>query len=256
MKYIKQTVEEDIGFISINNPPLNILSKEVFEEIYQCAKDFSSNQQVRAIVITAEGQVFAAGADIKQIKDVSDTVEGEKMCLEAHKVHDILWESNKPTIAMINGLCVGGGNELVMCCHFRIASDKARFGQPEIMLGIIPGLGGTQKLPRFVGVSKALELLLTGDVISAADAKLYGLVNMVIPETQLKRQTVGFAKKMTSKSGIAVAKILECVRRGIEMPLKDALKLEAKGFGFMMTQEDKKEGVQAFIEKRQPKFKS
>lgn len=256
MAFIKKSVEEgDIGFITLSNPPLNILSKAAFLEIYDAAREFNSDNNVRAIVVTAEGQVFAAGADIKEIKDINSSSEGEKTCLEAHKVSDVLWKSSKPTIAMVNGLCVGGGCELAMCCHFRIVSEKARFGQPEIMLGIIPGLGGTQRLPRYVGISKALEMLLTGDVISATEAKQYGLVNQIIPETQLKRHTIGFAKKITSKGRTAVAKILEIVREGIELPLDAALKLEAKGFGSMMETEDKKEGVQAFIEKRQPKFK-
>jgi enoyl-CoA hydratase/carnithine racemase len=252
MAFVKTALEDGIGIVSINNPPVNALSSAVFMDIFNAVKEFKAT--ARAILLTGEGQNFAAGADVKEIVKIETEQQGEEMCLKAHAIGNELWESPVPIIAAINGYCLGGGCELVMACHMRVATDKARFAQPEIKIGIIPGLGGTQRLPRYIGVPKAFEMLLTGDMISAAEAKALGLVNMVVPEPELKRQAMGLAKKITAHSKVAVAEILRAVREGIERPFNEAMKLEAKAFGRMMPTADKKEGVQAFIDKRAPKF--
>jgi len=254
MEFVKTTVEDSIGTISISHPPVNALSGKVFEEIREAALKFQSDPTVRVIVLTGEGSNFAAGADIKEIQAISTAVEGESMCRKGHEVTAALWNSPVPVIAAINGYCLGGGNELVMACHLRVATDKARFAQPEVRIGIVPGLGGSQRLPRYLGVAKALELLLTGEMLSAQEAKAHGFVNMVVPEAELRRQTMGLAKKIAAHSRLAVRTILEAVRRGVEMGLAEALQLEARLFGRMMETEDKREGVQAFIEKRPPRF--
>ncbi|HLG41726.1 MAG TPA: enoyl-CoA hydratase-related protein [Planctomycetota bacterium] len=254
MEFVKISVEDGIGTISISHPPVNALSGRVFAEIREAALKFQADPAVRVIVLTGEGANFAAGADIKEIQSIQGAAEGEAMCRKGQEVTEALWNSPVPVIAAINGYCLGGGNELAMACHMRVATDKARFAQPEVRIGIVPGLGGSQRLPRYIGVAKAFELLLTGEMLSAQEAKALGLVNLVVPEAELRRQTVGLAKKIAAQSKTAVRAILDAVRRGAEMELSEGLKLEARIFGGMMETEDKKEGVLAFIEKRPPKF--
>ena len=252
MKYLKTSIEEGIGIVSLNHPPVNALSTAVFKELGEAFESFQKD--ARAIILTAEGAVFAAGADIKEIADVTDAATGERMSWAANQFALSIEASPLPIIAAINGPCLGGGMELVMACHLRIASDRARFAQPEIKIGIIPGMGGSQRLPRLVGAPAALEMLLTGDMISAQQAKAIGLINQVVPEAELRRSAVGLAKKITVHSKIMVAAILRAVREGGDRPLEAALKLESKLFGEAMPTADKKEGVAAFIEKRQPRF--
>ena len=253
-KYLKTSVEDGIALIILNNPPVNALASYVFKELGEAIEAFQNDAAVRAIVLTAEGAVFAAGADIKEIADITDAKTGESLSWEAQSFGLKLEASPLPIIAAINGPCLGGGCELAMACHIRIASDRARFAQPEIRIGIIPGMGGSQRLPRLVGPSRALEILLTGDMISAQQAKALGLVNQVVPEAELRRAAVGLAKKIAVNSKIVVASILRAVREGADRPLEEALKLESSYFGEAMTTADKKEGVAAFMEKRQPKF--
>ena len=161
----------------------------------------------------------------------------------------------KPVIAAINGPCLGGGLELAMCCHIRLAAEGARLGQPEINLGIIPGFGGTQRLSRLVGRSRALELILTGDLISASEAKAIGLVSQVLPPEELLRRAQGLARKIASKGHLAARAALRAIREGAELKLEEGLLQEAQLFGDLCDSEDKREGVSAFLEKRQPQFK-
>lgn len=255
MEFVKTSLEDGIATLAICHPPVNALSRKVFAEIEAAARAFQANPVVRVIVLTAEGSNFAAGADIREIESIRVAAEGEGACLQGHSVIDALWNSPVPVIAAIHGYCLGGGNELAMACHLRIATDKARFAQPEVRIGIVPGLGGTQRLPRYLGVPRALEMLLTGDMLSAQEAKALGYVNLVVPEAELRRQTIGLAKRIAAQGKPAVRAILEAVRRGIELPLAEALRLEAKIFGSIVETEDKEEGVRAFIEKRPPRFK-
>ena len=254
-QFLKTAVEQGIGIISIHHPPVNVLSSAVFQEIGEAVTAFQKDPAVRAIVLTGEGANFAAGADVKEIAAITDAATGERMSLEAMKLGQLLWESPVPIIAAVNGYCFGGGSELVLACHMRIASDKARIAQPEIKVGFIPGMGGTQRLPRLVGTAKGLEMLLTGEPVSAQEAYRIGLVNLVVPEQELRRQAVGLGRRIGALSKVAVAKTLQAVRDGMNLPLGKALELESKLFGEMMPTEDKKEGVTAFVEKRPPQFK-
>ncbi len=253
-KYFKTAVADGVATLTLSHPPVNALSNAVFAELREAMTALKADPAVRVILLAAEGNVFIAGADVREILGVGSAAEGAAFCAKAQEVLYEIERSPIPVIAVIHGVCVGGGCELVMSCHLRIASDKARFGQPEINLGIIPGLGGTQRLTRLVGPAKAAELCLTGDMISAADAKAIGLVNLVVPETALPAQAAGLAKKIAGKSKTAVAQILALVREGLDLSLPDALALEGKRFGEQCMTADKKEGISAFLEKRQAKF--
>ncbi len=253
---VKTAVQENVGIVSIDNPPVNILSKPVLIEVRDAVIKFQDDPAIRGIVLTGEGANFAAGADIKEIAQITDAAAGEAISLEAHRLVRVIEDSEIPVVAAINGYCFGGGCELVLACHLRIASDKARLAQPEIKIGIVPGMGGMVRLPRLVGMAKALEILLTGEPVSAQEALRIGLVNLVVPEMELRRQAVMFvAKRIGAMSKVAVAKILKGVRHAMDLELADAIELEAKLFGEMMPTYDKSEGVKAFIEKRAPQFK-
>ena len=255
-QFVKTAVQEGVGLVVIDHPPVNILSKPVLLEIRDAVVKFQEDAAIRGIVLTGEGANFAAGADIKEIAQITDAAAGESISLEAHRLVRVIEDSELPVVAAINGYCFGGGCELVLACHLRIASDKARLAQPEIKIGIVPGMGGMVRLPRLVGPAKALEILLTGEPVSAQEALRIGLVNLVVPEAELRRQAVMFvAKRIGAMSKVAVAKILKGVRHALDLELADAIELEAKLFGEMMPTYDKSEGVKAFIEKRAPQFK-
>jgi enoyl-CoA hydratase/carnithine racemase len=254
-QYLKISQDDTVGIITLSNPPVNALCTPMFTELKEGLKQLQNNPTIRSIVLTGEGAVFAAGADIKEIQSFQCPEDGERLCIQGQDALGAIANSDIPVIAAINGFCLGGGNELAMACHIRIASEKARFGQPEINLGIMPGLGGTQRLPRLVGLPKAIELTLTGEHISASEAKSIGLVNLVVPAEQLMTQVIQMAKKIASKSRCSVSNILRSLREGTRLDLYNALKLEAKLFGQLISTEDKKEGIAAFLEKRQPRFR-
>jgi len=255
MKYIKMSQEEEITLLTINHPPANTLSSKLMVELDSAVKEFEKNDESKVLIITGEGSFsFVAGADIREIIKISTKEEAVQLALKGQEVLSYIENLNKPVIAAVNGVCLGGGNELAMACHLRVASDKARFGQPEISLGIIPGFGGTQRLTRICGIAKSIELNLTGDVISSQEALRIGLVNQVVPDSELIKQTLGFAKKISSKSRVAISYILQAIRSGTEKPLKEGLAVEAELFGQVCESKDMKEGLTAFIEKRQPQF--
>ncbi len=255
MPLVKSSVADGIALIAIDNPPANVLTQETFAAVAESFAAHVKDPTVRGIVITGEGANFAAGADVKAIATISDAKEGERLSLEAHKLTSAIENASVPVIAAINGYCFGGGCEIVLACHIRIASDKARIGQPEVKVGIIPGMGGSVRLPRLVGRAKALEMLLTGEPISAQEAHRVGLVNMVVPEADLRRQATGLAKRIAAMGKPAVSRILQSVRDGMSMTVSNHVALEAKLFGEICVTEDKKEGIAAFVEKRPPAFK-
>lgn len=253
---VKLKVEEGVGIITIDRPPVNALSTKVMSELNQTLETCEKDAQIKVMVITGAGSfAFVAGADVKEIDGISSESEGSRLASEGQKIIDRIEKSLKPVIAAINAVCLGGGNELALACHMRICSDRAKFGQPEINLGIIPGFGGTQRLSRLCGIARARELCLTGDIITAQEAFRIGLVNRVVPDSEVLKQAVGLAKKIASKGQKSVQLIQEAIWGGFEKPLSEALQLEAKLFGKVCATEDKKEGVKAFLEKRQPKFK-
>ena len=252
--HIKQSLEDGVATIVISHPPVNLLSSKIFGEIRETLEALQKNPDVRAVVITGEGQTFAAGADINEILTITSPEQAKALLQKGREFMDFLENSPLPLIAAVNGACIGGGLELVLACHLRLASDKARFGLPEIGLGIIPGLGGTQRLARLVGLTRAAELVLTGDLISAPVANQMGLVNAVVPEAMLLKQARGMAKKIGARSKVAVQAALRALFRGGRTDFAKGLDLEAEEFAKLCASGDMKEGLKAFIEKRPPKF--
>ncbi len=254
-QYLGVSTEEKICTLTISNPPANLLSRAVLTEINGFLEGLEKDPgEVKVLLITAAGTFFIVGADITEISNIKGAAEGEEAASLGQKVINRLEKLPIPTIAVINGHCLGGGNELVMACSIRIANERARFGQPEISLGILPGFGGTQRLTRLVGKSRALELMLTGDMINGKAAEAMGLVNKAVPESELMKQAKGLAKKIAEKSRPALERILRLAREGVTLPLEEALKIEAKLFGELCATEDMKEGLSAFLQKRRPKF--
>ncbi|MBI4430895.1 MAG: enoyl-CoA hydratase/isomerase family protein [Candidatus Omnitrophica bacterium] len=254
-QFIKVAIEEDVAVITIDRPPVNALSMQTMQELDSAIDELSKDDGVKAIVITGGGTyAFVAGADVSEIAQITSPDVGKNLALKGQAVLDKIEALKKPIIAAINSVCLGGGNELAMACHMRVASDRARFGQPEINLGIIPGFGGTQRLSRLCGASKARELVLTGDMITAQEALRIGLVNKVVPDGEVLKQAKGLAKKIATKGAVAVRLAQQAIAEGSALPLKDGLRKEAELFGEVCKTDDMKEGVKAFLEKRQPKF--
>ncbi|MCY7347393.1 MAG: enoyl-CoA hydratase/isomerase family protein [Pyrinomonadaceae bacterium] len=243
-----------IAVLTINRPDkLNALSSKVHAEGVQALDELKSASEVRVIVIKGAGEkAFVAGADISEFADASPVVQREVM--NSRSLFTVLDTFPKPIIAMINGFCLGGGNELAMACDIRVASEKSRFGQPEINLGIIPGGGGTQRLTNLIGESKAMELILTGEMIDAPTAFNYGLVNYVHSAEELESKTMELADKIAEKSPIALQMCKEAVKFASRSNIDEGLRREIDLFAICFSTEDKKEGVAAFLEKRKPVF--
>jgi len=253
---VKVAVEERVAVLTIDNPKVNALSRQTMEALDAALTAALANEAVKVLVITGAGTfAFIAGADVTEIAQIKNGAHGAEMASQGQAVINRIEQSPKPVIAAINGVCLGGGNELAMACHLRIASDRARFGQPEINLGIIPGFGGTQRLPRLIGKAKATELILTGDLITAQEAHRVGLVNQVVPQDQVLKAAKDLARKIASKGHVAVRLALQAIEEGLEQRLDEGLANEAAAFGTVADTEDCKEGVKAFLEKRRPQFK-
>jgi enoyl-CoA hydratase len=255
MSHINTKIEDQIAVLTLDNPPVNILTTQIMKEIDEAFTQLESDHSVKVVVFTSAGtNAFIAGADIKEIGSIQSSDQAKQLAIKGQAVLNRIENSKKVTIAAIHGICVGGGNELIMAFDMRMASERAKFGQPEINLGIIPGFGGTQRLVRLCGLSKARELILTGDMINAQEALRIGLVNRVVPDGELIKQTMGLAKKIASKSGIALELAERAMNKGITMRIEDGLVYEAEMFAKVAESQDMKEGVKAFLEKRQPKF--
>ena len=249
-------IEEGVALVTLNHPPVNALTPELLAELDSTFDSLAKNEAVKAVVLTGAGRFFVAGADIRILASIPSSVEGEAMARQGQTILSKIEDCEKPVIAAINGACFGGGLELAMCCHIRLAAEGARLGQPEINLGIMPGFGGTQRLPRLIGRSKALELILTGEPISAREAMNLGLVSQVVSGDDLLRQAQGLARTVATKSQVALRASLRAIRQGSALNLSDGLDLEARLFGTLCDTEDRKEGAAAFLEKRQPRFKN
>ena len=247
--------KEGIGIVTINRPEaLNALNSEVFNELYELFQEIEHDGEVRVVILTGSGtRAFVAGSDITEMAPQS-SVEINSFVEKVRKASDRIYTLSKPTIAAINGYALGGGCELAMCCDLRIASEKARFGQPEINLAVIPGGGGTQRLTRLIGMTRAKELLYTGDMIDAPNALNMGLVNKVVPIDNLMDEAKAMAQKLMTKSGRILSLIKTAVNSGANMSLPDALDLEAQCFALCFATEDQKEGMKAFMEKRKAAF--
>lgn len=245
-----------VCLITLNRPEkLNALDRSTLKELSEAFIEVDGDETVRAVVLTGAGpKAFAAGADITEIAGL-DAEGGKTFALRGQGLFRRIERSLKPAVAAVNGFALGGGCELAMACHIRLASETAWFGQPEISLGIIPGYGGTQRLSRLAGRSVALEMLLTGDRIPAVRAKEIGLVNAVFPQDKLLDEALALAEKLAAKAPLAAAYCIEAVTYGSDMPLEEACYYEATLFGLACATEDMKEGTRAFLEKRAPQFK-
>jgi enoyl-CoA hydratase len=256
MPPIKTSLSDQILTIVVTRPEaLNAINGEVMRGLREVTQEISQNHEIRGAIIVGDGEkAFVAGADIRELNSLNKQ-ESFELARFGQKTFKAIEHCSKPIIAVVNGFALGGGCELAMACHVRIATENAKFGQPEVNLGIIPGYGGTQRLTQLVGRGKALELLLTGDMINAADAKTLGLVNHVVAT---KPEALEFAKKMLtkiiSKAPIAIDNIIKSVNAGFAFEMS-GYEAEAKYFAECSTTKDFKEGTSAFLEKRQPVFK-
>jgi enoyl-CoA hydratase len=242
--------------LTINRPKvLNALNSQTIEDLRRAVLNVKQDAQARAMILTGAGdKAFVAGADINELA-VNSPTQGKEHALHGQHIFDLIENLGKPVIAAINGYALGGGCELAMACTIRLASETARLGQPEINLGIIPGYGGTQRLPRLVGKGVALDLLLTGRQITAQEALQIGLVTRVVPSTELLTEAKRLATELSAKPPIAVQYIIEAVNRGLEQPFDKAQFLEATLFGLVASTKDMREGTAAFLEKRKPAFR-
>ena len=241
--------------IAINHPPLNVLSAQVGRELGEALDWIESDSAASVVVLTGSGdRAFAAGADIRELQRLSGS-DAEEMTHRWHRLFRRIEGFRLPVIAAVNGVALGGGCELAMACDMRYASEKARFGQPEINLGLIPGWGGTQRLARLIGRGRALELMMTGDMFDAAEAERLGLVNRVTAPEALMETVGELAGRMAAKGNIALASIKTCVNEGLDKTLDEALALEAREFGAVSSTADKAEGIAAFLEKRPAVFR-
>jgi enoyl-CoA hydratase len=258
MAYTNLLLERDEGvaLLTINRPEKrNALNSETVDELRRAILELKQDPAVRVVVISGSGEkAFVAGADINELA-VQTPVGGRDHGRRGQHVFDLIEHMGKPVIAAINGVALGGGCELAMACTLRIAADTARLGQPEINLGIIPGYAGTQRLPRLVGRGRALEMLLTGESVSAEEAWRIGLVNRVVPASELIDEARKLARALAAKAPIAMRYIIDAVNQGLEMDLASAQVYEATLFGLVSTTDDMREGTRAFLEKRAAEFK-
>jgi enoyl-CoA hydratase len=246
---------EGIGTVTLNRPQsLNALNTETYSELYQLFKEIENDPEVRSVILTSSGEkAFAAGTDITSMVSLSPE-QALEFTRHLRRTCDQIYGLKKPVIAAINGFALGGGCELTLCADFRIASDTARFGQPEINLAIIPGSGGTQRLSRLIGLSRAKELIYLGTIINAETAFNWGLVNKVVPAASLLQEARQIAQNLRNKSGPILALAKTALNQGIETDLSSGLDIEASSFSQCFATQDQKEGMQAFLEKRKPQF--
>ena len=255
-EFVRTKKDESAFIITLDNPPVNVLNLKLLEEIPLAVKQGNDDSEVRGIVITGAGtNAFCAGADLRIMagfnpEDAAKTVEA------GHRAFFAVEESPKPVIAAVNGLALGGGNELALSCDIRFVSDRARFGQPEVKLGLIPAWGGTQRMSRLIGTGKAKELIFSGQMINAQEALRIGLVNKIVPDGEELRAATDFIRMIsTNVSPLALSQAKLAINEGIQRAsLREALTFEVKAVKVLATSNDLKEGVQAFLEKRPPKF--
>jgi enoyl-CoA hydratase len=255
MENVKVEVRDAIAIITIDRPKvLNALNAQTVAEIGEAFEQVRNDDAVRAVILTGGGEkAFVAGADINELATMNP-ITGKETAERGQRVFTAIERFPKPVIAAVNGFALGGGCELALACHIRIASDKAQLGLPEVTLGIIPGYGGTQRMARLLGKGKALELICTGDRIPADEAERIGLVNKVVPADQLMASAEEMARKMASRGPVAIRAAIEAVMIGSDMPQDAGLVLEATLFGLLASTSDMKEGMGAFLEKRPAKF--
>lgn len=252
MSLILVEKRESIGWVRLNRPQvLNALNTSVMKELSDCFEEMDHDEQIRCIVLTGNEKAFAAGADIQEMATASSV---DFVIRQFFKDWERIRKVQKPIIAAVSGFALGGGCELAMLCDLIVASETARFGQPEINIGVMPGAGGTQRLTRAVGQKKAMEMILTGKMISAQEALDYGLINRVVPVEQLEEETMNLAQEIASKPAIAVRLAKQSVMKAMDLTLEHGVHFEQNAFYLLFASDDQKEGMQAFVEKRKPKF--
>jgi len=246
---------DSIGYVTINRPDkLNALNRQVMDELDDCFRAIQNDEEVSEVILTGAGEkAFVAGADLQELATLAPW-EGRDFSRRGQRIFDLIENLGKPVIAAVNGYALGGGCELAMACTLRIASENARFGQPEVKLGLIPGCAGTQRLARLVGKGRALEMILSGEAIDAQEAYRIGLVNQVVPAAELAAAAQTLACKIAANAPLAIKFALEAVNRGWEMTREQGQFLEAVLFGLCCTTTDMKDGTRAFLEKRPAKF--
>jgi len=255
-KYVYCQIEEGIALVTIDNQPaLNALNAPTLTELDQTFDALTENQEVKGVIITGAGEKsFVAGADISEFIQIKGNAAVGFMA-RGQRIFDKIEAFDRPVIAAVNGFALGGGNELAMCCDIRIATENAIFGQPEVNLGLIPGYGGTQRLPRLIGPGKAKEVILADERINAQEALRIGLVQRVVPKGQAVEEAKKLLKKIMGKGPVAVKMAKKAINEGLKMPLREGLDLEARCNGICFGTEDKDEGSKAFLEKRPARFK-
>ena len=255
-EYVHCQVEEGIAIVTIDNQPaLNALSAPLLTQLDQIFTGLAKNPEVKGVIITGAGEKsFVAGADISEFIQVTGDTAVEFMS-RGQRIFDKIEAFDRPVIAAVNGFALGGGNEIALCCDIRIAAENAIFGQPEVNLGIIPGYGGTQRLPRIIGPGKAKEIIFADERINAQEALRIGLVQRVVPKGQAVEESKKLLKKIMSKGPLAIKMAKKAINEGLKMSLREGLDLEAQGNAICFGSEDKDEGAKAFLEKRPAKFK-
>jgi enoyl-CoA hydratase len=249
-------VRPPLAIVTVNRPKvLNALNRATFSELESAFAQVAADDSIHCVLLTGAGdRAFVAGADIQELAEIN-AAQGKELAERGQRIFDQIENSGKPVIACVNGFALGGGCELAMACTLRLASETAKFGQPEVKLGLIPGYGGTQRLPRLIGKSAALKMLLTGAPISALEALRLGLVDEVLPPDQLMARGEELAAAIAGMAPAAIRHCLAAVHEGYELSLSQALELEASRFGLCCATEDKAEGTRAFLEKRAPAWK-
>jgi len=249
------SVRDGIAVMTVDNPPVNALSSAVLDDINNAVAEALIDDAVRVIILTGAGnRAFIAGADINEFVNLSDKKAGSNFLIKGQEITNLIESSDKPFIAAIHGFCLGGGMEFALACHIRLADETAQFGQPEIKLGVIPGYGGTQRGVRQLGRARALELLLSGNFISAQQAADYGIINRVVPAGEVLDEAMKLAETIAEKSRMPVKATIRALNEGTSLDFDKAMKLEREIWGELCETDDKEEGVAAFLEKRDPVF--
>jgi len=246
--------KNDSAEVIFNRPKkLNALNQKVFDELELVCAEVEKDTEIKALVLTGGPDIFGAGADIEMLANLKSSAECY-LFTGRNRAFQILENMGKPTVAAIGGFCLGGMFELALCCDFRIAADNAKFGLPEVKLGVLPGGGGTQRLPRLIGMTKAKEMIFLGEFINSQEAYRLGLLNKVVPKEKLDEEVAEFVKKIVNLPAFGLRVIKEVVNVGVKVDLNDALEIERQGFTILFSTEDKKEGIAAFLEKRKANF--
>lgn len=254
MEFLSWKAEDGVAIITIARPPANALSRGIIAEVNAVLDEVENDDTVRVLVLHGEGRFFSAGADIKEFTEVVSGEEFSKLASNGQQVFERVETFSKPIIAAIHGAALGGGLELAMSCHLRFVTESAKLGLPELQLGLIPGFGGTQRLPRYVGVAKAAEMMFTSEPISGTEAVQWGLANRAFTDESLLEETLKVAKKIAKKSPVALKAAIQTLQYAKHASFYEGIEAEAKSFGTVFVSEDAKEGIQAFIAKREPVF--